>query len=64
MAIKTCALALALISRGHASTITDANIIITQMSNAVHFKNEDPENILYEYGLESDYVFDILFFER
>lgn len=61
--MATNKLCLALISAGHASTITDANVIISQMSNAVHFENEDPENLLHEYGLEQDYVFDVLFFE-
>lgn len=54
-------LALALISSGHASDLDKANKIIGQMSNAVHFEGEDPENLLYEYGLEPDYILDILF---
>jgi hypothetical protein len=56
-------LALALISSGHAKDLNEANKIIGQMSNSVHFEGSDPEELLLEYGLEADYVFDVLYID-
>lgn len=49
----------ALVSQGH--TPKEAEEIMREMVNNV-FDGEDPEDILYSYGLEPDYVFDILSF--
>jgi hypothetical protein len=49
----------ALISNGSAETIEEARQIIAKMRNAL-LRGEDPEELLGFYGLEPDYVFDIL----
>jgi hypothetical protein len=49
----------ALVSQGY--TGEEATMIISSMRNAV-LEGEDPEEILYEFGLEPDYVFDLLVF--
>jgi hypothetical protein len=47
----------ALISRGDSPA--DAEALIKEMRKRVE-NGEDPEQVLYEEGLEPDYVFDIL----
>lgn len=49
----------ALVNSEQAENREDAEEIIKEMKNRV-LDGEDPEEILYEYGLEPDYVFDIL----
>ncbi len=58
--LKQSDLAKALVSAGHAKDYNEAETIISQMRNAVAFEGEDPEDVLMEYNLEPDYVFDIL----
>jgi len=38
----------------------DAKELILEMRKRVHEDGEDPEEVLYEEGLEPDYVFDLL----
>jgi hypothetical protein len=57
---ENCELARALVSSGNAENLTDAASIIDEMKSRVLY-GEDPEEILYEYGLEPDYIMDILF---
>jgi hypothetical protein len=38
----------------------EAKEIIEEMKTRVHEENEDPEEVLYEYSLEPDYIHDIL----
>ena len=38
----------------------EAKEIIQEMRKRVHEDNEDPEEVLYEEGLEPDYILDIL----
>jgi hypothetical protein len=40
-------------------TEEEADVIIFDMRNAV-LNGDDPEELLYEFGLEPDYVMDIL----
>ena len=40
-------------------TLKEAKQEILEMKNRV-MDGEDPEEVLYEYGLEPDYVFDLL----
>jgi len=40
----------------------EANKIISEMKDRVLDHGEDPEEVLYEEGLESDYIFDLLDF--
>jgi hypothetical protein len=47
----------ALINQGH--DLTEAREIIQEMRARV-MEGEDPEEVLYEEGLEPDYVFDLL----
>jgi len=47
----------ALISQGNSEQDTDE--IIQDMISRVS-QGEDPEEVLYEYGLEPDYIFDII----
>jgi hypothetical protein len=49
----------ALINSGNASNTNDAKELIADMMERV-YEGENPEEILYEYGLEPDYIFDIL----
>jgi len=49
----------ALINNESAESIEEAREIIAEMRERVA-DGEDPEDVLYEYGLEPDYVFDIL----
>ena len=49
----------ALINNESAGTIIEAREIIAEMRERVA-DGEDPEDVLYEYRLEPDYVFDIL----
>lgn len=38
----------------------EAMEILREMRNRVLYDEEDPEEVLREYGLEPDYVFDII----
>ena len=49
----------ALVSQGH--TPKEAEEVMSEMVEDV-LNGGDPEDILYSYGLEPDYVFDILNF--
>jgi len=50
----------ALIRSEQAETAKEAQEIVSEMRQRVINNNEDPEEILYEYGLEPDYVFDLI----
>lgn len=50
----------ALINSEQAENVSEALEIINEMKNRV-IEGEDPEEILFEFGLEPDYVFDILY---
>lgn len=50
----------ALFSSGHARDFAEAKHIQDKMRSAVTFEGEDHEDVLSEYGLEPDYIFDIL----
>ena len=43
-------------------SFAEALVELESMHQRVAKDNEDPEEILYEYGLEPDYVLDLLFF--
>jgi len=43
-------------------TGSEADEIIEEMKNRVLDEGQDPEEVLYEEGLEPDYVFDLLDF--
>ena len=49
----------ALLNNESAETLEEARQIIEEMRDAI-MEGEDPEEILGDYGLEPDYVFDIL----
>jgi uncharacterized protein (DUF433 family) len=49
----------ALISSGQVDTMLEAKEVIKEMKERFN-DGEDPEEILREYGLEPDYIFDIL----
>lgn len=49
----------ALISCGEAENVAEAKEIIKEMRERV-YEGENPEEILYEIGLEPDYVFDLI----
>jgi hypothetical protein len=49
----------ALIRTGSATTMDEANEIVEDMRERV-YAGEDPELVLWEYGFEPDYIFDIL----
>lgn len=51
----------ALIVTEQAENVEEAMALIKEMRDRVIENNEDPEEILYEYGLEPDYVMDLLF---
>lgn len=44
-------------------SFADALVEVELMHERVVKDNENPEEILYEYGLEPDYVLDLLFFD-
>lgn len=50
----------ALINSEQAENVSEALEIINEMKNRV-IEGEDPEEILFEFGLEPDYIFDILY---
>lgn len=50
----------ALIESGNADNEKEALEIISEMRERM-FEGENPEELLYEWGLEPDYVFDLLF---
>ena len=45
---------------GHDMSRDEAKEIIQEMKLRVHDEHEDPEEVLYEYGLEPDYVLDLI----
>lgn len=49
----------ALINSGNAENESEAQALISELREQV-FEGEDPEELLYELGLEPDYVFDLL----
>jgi len=49
----------ALINNGTCDTIDEADELIREMKIQV-MDGEDPEELLYDCGLEPDYIFDIL----
>jgi hypothetical protein len=49
----------ALINCGEAENVADAKEIINEMRGRV-YEGENPEEILFEIGLEPDYVFDLI----
>jgi len=49
----------ALINCGEAENVADAKEIIKEMKERV-IEGENPEEILFEIGLEPDYVFDLI----
>jgi pentatricopeptide repeat protein len=50
----------ALIRSEQAENVEDAMDLVKEMRNRVIEHNEDPEDVLYEYGLEPDYVMDLI----
>lgn len=50
----------ALINCGEAENVTEAKEIITEMRHLMYTDGANPEELLYELGLEPDYVFDLL----
>ena len=50
----------ALINSNQAETEQEAKQIVQEMRKRVYFYEEDPEDVLMDYGLEPDYIFDIL----
>ncbi len=54
-------LVLALVSSGNCGNIEEAEALVDEMFERIHSDNEDPEEILAEYNLEPDYVFDIIY---
>lgn len=50
-----------LIRSGQAGNQKEAQEIFNEMQERIH-EGEDPEEVLEEYGLEPDYVFDIIDF--
>ncbi len=50
----------ALINSDQASDQSEADGIVSEMRERM-LNGEDPEEILLEYGLEPDYVFDIMY---
>ena len=49
----------ALINNGSADDIHEAKEILYEMIEMVH-AGVDPEEVLFEYGLEPDYLFEII----
>lgn len=45
---------------GQDLSVQEANEIIQEMKTRVHEEQEDPEEVLHEYGLEPDYVLDLI----
>lgn len=54
----------ALINNGSAANAKEAQQIISELRQRIFYDDEieDPEELLYEYGLEPDYVMDLLIF--
>ena len=50
----------ALINCGEAENVTEAKEIIAEMRHLMYTDGANPEELLYELGLEPDYVFDLL----
>ena len=50
----------ALINNGQADGIREASSILEQMKERVQDEGEDPEEVLHEYGLEPDYIFELI----
>jgi hypothetical protein len=51
----------ALINNGSAADLDEARRLISEMRSRVVDDLEDPEEVLLDYGLEPDYVMDLLF---
>lgn len=49
----------ALISSGSAENIKEAKEIYREMQSRI-YDGEDPEEVLMDYGLEPDYIFDLV----
>ena len=45
---------------GHDLARDEAKQMIEEMRKRVHEDNEDPEEVLYEEGLEPDYILDLI----
>lgn len=45
---------------GHDLSSAEARELIEEMRKRVHDDNEDPEEVLYEEGLEPDYIYDLI----
>jgi polyhydroxyalkanoate synthesis regulator phasin len=45
---------------GQDLTKEEAKSLILEMRKRIHNDNEDPEEVLYEEGLEPDYVFELI----
>ena len=45
---------------GHDLSRDEAKELIEEMRKQVHDGNEDPEEVLYEEGLEPDYIYDLI----
>jgi len=45
---------------GHDMSRDEAKEVIEEMRIRVLDENEDPEEVLYEYGLEPDYIHDLI----
>lgn len=45
---------------GHDLSRDEAKELIEEMRKRVHDDNEDPEEVLYEEGLEPDYIYDLI----
>jgi hypothetical protein len=45
---------------GHDLSRDEAKELIVEMKKRVHDDNEDPEEVLYEEGLEPDYIYDLI----
>ncbi len=50
----------ALINSGNAESVSEAQELISELREQV-IDGEDPEELLYDLGLEPDYVIDLLF---
>ena len=47
---------------GQDLTKEEAKSLILEMRKRIHNDNEDPEEVLYEEGLEPDYVFELIWY--
>lgn len=58
--MKISDLHIALVNNRSALNYEDADTIIETMHDDMIENNRDPDELLYEYGLEADYVFDVI----